>query len=38
MGIPGMIFLAIMIVAISDTIHTIKEKNKDKNNEKNRRK
>ena len=38
MGIPGMIFLAIMIVAISDTINTINDKNKDKNNEKNRRK
>jgi len=38
MGIPGLIFLAILIVAISDTIYTIKEKNKDKNNEKIRRK
>lgn len=38
MGIPGMIFLAIIIVAISDTITTIKHKNGDKNNEKNRRK
>ena len=38
MGIPGIIFLAILIVAISDTIHTIHTKNKDENNEKNRRK
>ena len=38
MGIPGMIFLAILIVAISDTIYTIHGKNGDKNNEKNRRK
>ena len=38
MGIPGMIFLAILIVAISDTIYTINDKNKAKNNEKNRRK
>ena len=38
MGIPGIIFLAILIVAISDTINTIHTKNKDKNNEKIRRK
>ena len=38
MTIPGLIFVAIMIVAISDTINTINEKNKDQNNEKNRRK
>ena len=38
MTIPGMIFLAFLIVAISDTINTIHTKNKDKNNEKNRRK
>lgn len=38
MGIPGLIFLAILIVAISDTIYTINTKNKDKNYEKNKRK
>ena len=38
MSIPGMIFLAFLIVAISDTIHIINTKNKDKKDEKNRRK
>lgn len=38
MSIPGLIFLAIMIVAISDTINTIHAKNKEQRNEKNRRK